>query len=183
PRSMQPFIELLKIVARPASVVFLVALLGVGLVLAFRRRTMRAARWYFVGVFAFYWVFTTPACSEWLVRRASASYPAIAAPADARGARTIVVLGAGNATIRAGGQALNEVSTTAALRMLEAVRLYRMLDHPTIIVSGGITGREPGAEPEAEALRDSALRLGVDPHHNGLGRTANHTREDATIIH
>src|SRR5262249_38598696 len=119
---------------------------------------------------------------EWLVRRASASYPAIAAPADARGARTIVVLGAGNATIRAGGQALNEVSTTAALRMLEAGRLYRMLDHPTIIVSGGMTRREPGAEPEAEALRDSALRLGVDPNHIVLEMTSTNTREEATII-
>ena len=179
---MQAIIEILKVVARPASVVFLLTAVGVGLVLAFRPRTARHARWYFVGVFAFYWVFTTPACAEWLVRQASGSYSAIATAADARGAQVIVVLGAGNSTIRAGGRFLNEPSITAALRLLEAVRIYAMLDRPTMIVSGGVTGREPGAAPEAEALRDAAVRLGVAPDHILMELESTNTREEAIVI-
>jgi hypothetical protein len=61
------FVEALKLVARPASLTFFLALLAIGVALAFWRRTQRVARWYLAAVFASYWVVASPACAERLV--------------------------------------------------------------------------------------------------------------------
>ena len=157
---IQQVVEVLKVIGRPASITFILFVLAVGVALAFRRRTERGARWYFVAVVAAYWVLSTPACAERLVEWAGRPYVPLAAAAEARGARIVVVLGAGNNTIQSRGFVLNEVTEEAALRVLEAVRLYRLLDRPTILVSGGITGREVGSAPEGDALRLRVNRFG-----------------------
>lgn len=158
---MQPFIEALKHFARPTSVHFIIAALSVGIVLSFVRRTQRYARWYFVALLAMFWIGSAPAVIEGLLRWKGSEYRPIASAAEARGASTIVVLGAGNDTIQARGGVINQVSWTAALRLLEAARVYRLLDQPTIIVSGGVTEPRPGARSEADAMRAVMIGLGV----------------------
>jgi len=179
---IQQAVEVLKVVGRPASIVFILFVLVVGIALAFRRRTERAARWYFVAVVAAYWMLSTPACAERLVEWAGRPYVPLAAAAEARGARIVVVLGAGNNTIQSRGFALNEVTEEAALRVIEAARLYRLLDRPTILVSGGITGREEGSAPEAEAMRRTAESLGVAPSDILVEEESKNTREESIVI-
>ncbi|PYR36148.1 MAG: hypothetical protein DMF93_20455 [Acidobacteria bacterium] len=179
---IQQVVEVLKVIGRPASITFILFVLAVGVALAFRRRTERGARWYFVAVVAAYWVLSTPACAERLVEWAGRPYVPLAAAAEARGARIVVVLGAGNNTIQSRGFVLNEVTEEAALRVLEAVRLYRLLDRPTILVSGGITGREVGSAPEGDALRRTAESLGVPASDILVENESKTTREESIVI-
>jgi len=179
---IQQFVEVLKVIGRPASITFVIGVLVVGVVLAFRRRTERAARWYFACVAALYWMLSTPVCAERLIEWAGRPYVPLATRAEARGARIVVVLGAGNNTIQSRGLVLNEVTEEAALRVLEGARLYRLLDRPTILVSGGITGREPGSAPEGEAMRKTAESLGVRPPDILVENESKTTREESIVI-
>src|SRR5262249_46679522 len=94
----------------------------------------------------------------------------------------IVVLGAGNSTIQAAGQAVNLVTWTAALRLLEAARLYTLLDRPTVIVSGGVTQRAIGARSEGDAMRSAILELGVPPDHVVVEEESKTTRDEAIVV-
>ncbi len=179
---MQAVVDILKLAVRPTSVTFFIGLLGVGVALAFVRRTARLARWYFVAVFLSLWMLTAPACAERLVAWRAGAIPTLATAADARGAAVVVVLGAGNMTFQARGLTLSEITWNGVFRVLEGARLYRLLDKPTIVVSGGVTGRDAGARPEAEAMRDAMLELGVPPDHIVLETESKNTREEAIII-
>jgi len=178
---MQSMIDAVKVFG-PAGVRFLILVLAVGVVLAFHRRTGRAARWYFALVLAGYWILASPACSEQLVRWEGGAYRPVANAAEARGARTVVVLGAGNYSIQSRGLSINQVSWEGALRLLEGARLYRLLDRPTIIVSGGVTQPETGAASEADAMRAAIVGLGVAPDHIVIEAESKNTRDEARII-
>jgi uncharacterized SAM-binding protein YcdF (DUF218 family) len=179
---MPRIVEFIKFVARPTSVAFLIAALALGVAVSFSRRTQRMARWYLVALLALYWLVSTPAFVERLILREQIRYQPLSSRADARGANLVVVLGSGNATIQAGGQSLNLVTLTAALRLLEAARVYRLLEHPTVIVSGGVTGREMGARPEADAMRRALLELGVPAERITMEAESKNTREEAIVI-
>jgi uncharacterized SAM-binding protein YcdF (DUF218 family) len=179
---MQAVLGVLKDFARPASLIFFVAVLAVGVALAFIRRTQRLARWYFAAVLATCWIVTSPAFAERLVQWRGGSYRQLASAADARGATVVVVLGAGNETIQARGLTLNRISWGGALRVLEGARLYQLLDRPTIIVSGGVTGHDEGARSEGEAMRNAILQLGVPADHVVIEAESKNTREEAIVI-
>jgi len=179
---MQAVLGFLKEFARPTSLSFFIGVVGVGVALAFIRRTQRLARWYFAAVVATCWIVTSPACAERLVQWRGRGYRPLTVAADARGATVVVVLGAGNDTIQARGLALNRISWGGALRVLEGARLYRLLDRPTIIVSGGVTGRDEGARPEGEAMRNAIVQLGVPADHVVIEAESKSTREEAILI-
>jgi uncharacterized SAM-binding protein YcdF (DUF218 family) len=179
---IQLFVETLKRFARPTSVVFLVASLAVGVFVSFRKRTQPLARWYFAALLVVYWMMSAPVLVEPILRWEQSRYPALATAAEARNARIIVVLGAGNATIQSAGQSLNLVTMTAALRLLEAARVYRLLDRPTVIVSGGVTGRNIGARSEADAMRRAILELDVPADRVMVEEESKTTRDEAIVI-
>ena len=58
------------------------------------------------------------------------------------GKKVVKFSNSGNATVQAHGLTLNQVPWIAALRLLEGARVYRLLGHPKIIVSGGVTDRD-----------------------------------------
>jgi len=175
-------VDAAKLFARPASLTFFIALLAIGVALSFWRRTQRGARWYFTAILVSYWVLASPACAERLVRWQGRAYQPLARAADARGARLVIVLGAGNSTMQFGDLVINQVSLGAALRLLEGARLYRLLDGPTILVSGGVTGRHAGARAEAEAMRNAIVQLGVPPDRVTIEGESKTTREEALLI-
>jgi uncharacterized SAM-binding protein YcdF (DUF218 family) len=179
---MQALVDTLKVVARPSSLTFLVAALSVGVLMSFMRRTQRIARWYFAALLAFFWIASAPACAERLTKWRSGGYRPIATASDARGATVVVILGGGNNTIQAAGRSLNQLTWTAALRVLEGARLYNLLDHPTIIASGGITRREEGWRSEGDALRAAILQLGVPADHVIVEAESQTTRDEARVI-
>src|SRR5262249_45882301 len=175
-------VDAAKLFARPTSLTFFVALLAIGVALSFWRRTQRAARWYFTALLASYWVLASPACAERLVRWQGRAYQPLASAAEARGARLVIVLGAGNNTMPFGDLAINQVSLGGGLRLLEGARLYRLLDGPTMLVSGGVTGRHEGARAEAEAMRIALVQLGVPSDRVTIEAESKTTREEALVI-
>jgi uncharacterized SAM-binding protein YcdF (DUF218 family) len=179
---METLVGVLKMSAPPSTVTFLIAVLAPGIALAFIRRTGRIARWYFAAVFLGYWICSTPACAERLVMWSAGDARPIMRVAEAGGARIVVVLSAGNQTLRVGDLSLNLPSLGTAFRVMEGARLYRLLDRPTIILSGGTTGTNPGARPEAEAMRDAILRLDVPADHVVLETESRNTREEALVV-
>jgi uncharacterized SAM-binding protein YcdF (DUF218 family) len=179
---MQTVVEILKQFARPTSVTFFIGLLGAGVALAFMRPTKRLARWYFAAVLATSWIVTSPACAERLIQWRGGNYRPLASAADARGATVVVVLGSGSETIEARGLTLNQVSRGGALRVLEGARLYKLLDRPTVIVSGGVTSSDEGARPEAEAMRAAILQLGVPDDHVVIETESKNTRDEAMLL-
>jgi uncharacterized SAM-binding protein YcdF (DUF218 family) len=179
---IEAIVDAAKLFARPASLTFFLALLAIGIALSFWRRTQRGVRWYFTAVLISYWVLASPACAERLVRWEGRAYRPLANAAESRGAKLVVVLGAGNNTMQFGDFVINQVSLGAALRLLEGARLYGLLDHPTILVSGGVTGRNEGARSEAEAMRNAIVQLGVPPDHVMIEAESKTTREEAIVI-
>ena len=175
-------IDQLKPFLRPSSTTFFVIVVAIGVALAFARRTQKFARWYFAVALGGFWIASTPACAERLMQREAARFPPLATPADARGASVVVILGSGNATIQAYGLTLNQVPYISALRLLEGARVYRLLGHPKIIVSGGVTDRDRGARPEAEGMRDAIVQLGVAAGDIIIEAESKNTREEASVV-
>ena len=179
---MDAILTVVKLVLRPGSVTFFMIVLAVGVMFSIGRRSGRAARWYFGSVLLAYWVFSTPACAERLMAWGGNGYRPLTRAADARGADVIVILGSGSATYQAGGQHVNVIAWQGALRVLEGARLYRLLQQPMVIVSGGVTSPVEGARPASEAMRDAIVQLGVPPDHVIMESESKTTRDEAMII-
>lgn len=175
-------LDFLKQSMRLGSIGLVLAILALGLLLFLLRRTRRWVGLYFAAAFGALWTLATPACAERLAASLDTRDRPLARIEDARGANTIVVLGAGSSTFHVGALAVTEPSPPAIFRVVEAARLYRMLDHPVVIMSGGPTDRHPGAAPESEALRDMAVRLGIPPERIELESRSLNTRDEAVEI-
>lgn len=179
---MPHIIDALKMSARPTSVTFVIVVLAIGVAMAFLRRTAPLARWYFLAAFAGFWMCSTPACVDRLIAWNSGDFRPLAHASDARGARIVVVLGGGHRAARVGDYVVNETSGTTPFRVIEGARLYRLLDHPTIILSGGNTGTDPMAPSESEAMRDAIVPLGVPADHLVLERESKNTLGQAALV-
>jgi uncharacterized SAM-binding protein YcdF (DUF218 family) len=181
--AMEAAAAFLKFQLRPASVTFVVAVLGVGVVLAWSRRTWRIAPFYWLLLLVGYTTLSTPVVAEWLVDQTSGGYPRLERAADAHGAHTIVVLGAGSRTFRDGSQAIDVPAPATVLRTIEGARLYHLLGAPTVILSGGVTDHAtPDARPESESMRAAIVRLGVPADHLVLESTSTTTRTEADAV-
>jgi uncharacterized SAM-binding protein YcdF (DUF218 family) len=132
-------------------------------------RTARRGRWWLLTLTLVYAGFSTRAgASLWLAPLRQHDAHVVDGPA-ARGASAVVLLTPSFVTFRARGFEDNEISGTGALRVLEAVRVYRLLDHPWMIAQG---------RPFAGALvRDRLIALGV-PRDRIILETASRTTAD-----
>src|SRR5438067_1923344 len=73
--AMETVAAFLKFALRPASVNFIVAALGLGVLLAWSRRTWRIAPFYWLLLLVGYTALATPVISDWLVEQTSGRYP------------------------------------------------------------------------------------------------------------
>ena len=132
---------------------------SVGTLLLYRKKDHgRAGRRLLTALVLCYWILSTPAAAVLLIRALSPEYPAVQTPADARGATAIVVLGGGMKRYRSRGVALTAGSREQSLRVLEAARVFHVLAHPWVIVSGSVGS--VGAT-ETDDMRNTLTRLGV----------------------
>ena len=144
------------------AVLPLVLALTLGLILLYIRRTARWGRHWLTAVTVGYWALATPAGSSSIAAPLTYGQRGLSSAADAQGAQAVVVLGAGIFSHRAGGLAIDDLAGSG-LRVLEGVRLYRLLGDPLLVVSGGNTLRVDPPRPEGAALREAAIGLGVPP--------------------
>jgi len=172
-----------KFALAPSSVLFVVIALAVGVLLTFSRRLWRVAPFYWLLLLVLYTAMAIPAVAEWLVELTSGDFPRLERAADARGAHTIVVLGAGSRTFRDGSEAIDIPYASTVVRSMEGARLYHLLGTPTVILSGGVTDLStPGARSESESMRGVLLRLGVPQEHLLLESVSTTTRTEAEAV-
>jgi uncharacterized SAM-binding protein YcdF (DUF218 family) len=175
-------LDFLKSNLRPAHITAVVVLLTPGTVMLFVPKLAHWGRRWLAAVLMFYALFSSQVGAGLLARTLSGGYRPIASADEARGAKAIVVLGSGSVNLRASGRQLTMVTAEAGLRVLEAARVYELLNGPLVIASGGITERDPAAVPESLALQRALLDLGVRPDRILLESESKNTRDEAVIV-
>jgi uncharacterized SAM-binding protein YcdF (DUF218 family) len=174
-------LDFLKATSRLASLPFIVTIFGVGVVLLNIRRTARAGRVWLTCVWVGFWLATTPAGSGLIAWPVSTGQRPIESRAEAQGATAVVMLGGGTVSHVAYGIGVDDLGASA-LRIVETVRVYRLLDNPLVIVSGGDTKHLTPPRTEASAYRDAAIRLGVPADRIVLEDRSQTTRDEALLL-
>src|SRR5207248_2265113 len=109
----------------------------------------------------FYSLLGLPIVSNALIQGLQADYARLQRPSDARGARVVVVIGAGVVSYAADGHTLHQLDRRTAYSVLEAARVNQLLDACWVIASGGIANTVSQTAPESEVMRDQLITLGV----------------------
>jgi uncharacterized SAM-binding protein YcdF (DUF218 family) len=179
--TLSSLVETFKAYLLPGSLSLLLLLASLGTILLFARtRWSRIGRWGLAAVLALYWLMALPFVAHSLSWTLGRGYRSIQSPSEAQGSQALVILGGGAATYEEAGAALSSMSDASALRALEGARLYRLLDPPWVIVSGGPSG--PRAEPESAILRRAMIQLGVPSDRILEEATSGNTYEQAVNV-
>jgi uncharacterized SAM-binding protein YcdF (DUF218 family) len=175
-------LDFLKENLRLSQTTCMLALLAPGAVMLFVPSLSRWGRRWVLALLAGYLALASQAGAGLFALSLSGGFRPIASSAEAGGARVVVVLGSGSVNLRASGRQLAVVTMDAGLRVLEAARLFELLNRPLIIVSGGVTERDGAAAPESMALRRALVELGVPADRIVLESESKNTRDEVVII-
>jgi len=104
---------------------------------------------------------STPIGASVLVAGLARGMTSVETVQQAKGADAIVVLGGGVQTASARGEILAQLQSTPSLRILEAMRLYKLLHPGVVIVSGGIADKRTELRPEAEQMANVLAQNGI----------------------
>jgi uncharacterized SAM-binding protein YcdF (DUF218 family) len=166
----------------PGSIPFLLGSFLMGLILLQWQHTRRWGKHWLWGLFLLYLGFSLPAVSRLLAAPLAMGFTPVQTVAGALGAQAIVVLDSSTRRYGSDGGRLELVDDSSALRALEAARVYRLLDAPLVIVSGGNIVQEMNWAPEASTLRDTLVTLGVPSKNIILDSDSQNTRAHATNV-
>jgi uncharacterized SAM-binding protein YcdF (DUF218 family) len=178
---LQPVVDVLKSDMRVASIASILLLVLVGVLLLYSKRRTWGRRW-LVGVVSAYWFISTPLGAGLLMRGLAGRYTAVQSRSDVPGASAIVVLGGGSFTFRAAGLSLDTPTMSSAFRLLEAARVYKLLDDPLIIASGGVVSPGGNPNPEGEMLGKFLVDLGVPAQRVVYETQSRNTLEQASQV-
>lgn len=163
----------------PGSIVFLLIAFMVGLVLSRRQRTRFLGYRWLWGLFFLYAGFSMPAISRLVAAPLAWGFAPLQKVEEARGAKAVVVLDGGTLRYHDSVNLVELPNSASIMRALEAARIYRLLGEPLVVVSGGNLGRKGAWAPEAAALRDLLVKLGVKPQRVILDSDSQNTRAHA----
>ena len=161
------------------------ALMVMGLLLLRSARWSRAGRILLASGVLLLLVLSNKQVGAALLRPLESQYPALpefapgaAVPAALAACRTIVVLGGGHADAT-GLPATEKLSSSALARLVEAVRIARMLPTASLLVSGPAAG---AGATHASVLATAAVSLGIDPRRIVQIDTARDTDDEVQEI-
>jgi uncharacterized SAM-binding protein YcdF (DUF218 family) len=141
-----------------------------------RARAPAASRWLGVTGFVLFWLLCTPAVVESLSAPLDERYPELAA-AETPAADAIVVLGGALSSPRAPRRQFTP--GMAAARVWFALELFRAGKAPRIVIAAGNQDPDDGNEPEAQAIADMLVAMGVPRDRLLLEGRSRNTRENA----
>lgn len=124
----------------------------------------------------------TPIGADLLVAGLAHGLTPMASRGEAGGADTVVLLSGGVETERADGVVLTQLSTTSALRVLEAARVYKLIGARLAIVSGGIGDKKLELRPEGEQMAAALVAAGVPAEHIAVDLLATNTFDHPRTI-
>ena len=170
----------LKELLIPGRTTFLIIALIPGVLLLYRRKDhgRAGAIWVTALVFS-HLALSIPIIAVSFVSALSPSYPPVRTVADARGATAIVVLAAGFETYRSRGDVYTASERQHALRIMEAARVYRVLDRPWVIVTGSFANERI---TESEYMALDLKNHGVDSDRIIEEPKAANTRDHALLV-
>jgi uncharacterized SAM-binding protein YcdF (DUF218 family) len=172
--------DLIKGFLVPGSISFLVLALAVGVTMLYGGEALgRWGRRALTVLAVVYWALSTQFVADWLSAGLVGGFRAIGDARAARGADTIVVLSVGSTTYRVNGQEVPELGKDTAFNVLEAARVYRLLGHPLVVASGGITDSADSRTADSEMMRDALVKLGLPADRIQLESRSGNTREQA----
>jgi uncharacterized SAM-binding protein YcdF (DUF218 family) len=102
--------------------------------------------------------------------------------ANARGARTVIVLGNGAVTYTDGESQLPALTRRTSFNVMEGARLYRLLGAPRLILTGGIVNPEVQKQSEAEQMAEAMRKLGVPADALALESNSRNTYEQSVRV-
>ena len=181
--SQTAFAALVRDLLVPGSVSFL--LLGATAAVAALYRGGRTAMWgrrALVLLLGGYWLLSLPFCAALLERGLGAGQLQLASKDAAAGTNTIVVLSGGGNSYGAPGLQIHTPSSATAMRTLEAIRIYRMLGEPLVILSGGIGDPQVTLAPESNVMQREMLLAGVPGVRLVLETRSQNTRDEAVEV-
>jgi uncharacterized SAM-binding protein YcdF (DUF218 family) len=118
------------------------------------------------------------AISDRLLRPLESRYPPVLNPAGLRDVRWVVVLGGGHnsdPTL----PVTSQIDESAAVRLVEGIRLHNMLPESKLVLSGG-TVFDP--VPHARVMADVAAAIGVDEQDVVLQTRSRDTKDEARFV-
>ncbi len=123
-------------------------------------------------------LFSYCAVSDIFLRPLEHKYPPLINLADVHGVKWVVVLGGGHIS-DPGIPATSQLSDASMARLVEGIRLYKMLPGSKLVVSGG-SGFDP--VPEAVIMADVARAIGVNGRDLVLESLSRDTKDEARLI-
>ena len=127
-----------------------------------RRPQAKAARRFLLFVALFYTLISIHAVSFVLTRPLIAGYHPVTAADVPPGPTAVVVLGFGSYSIQDwNGNEHSGPDVSLASRVLEAVRVYKMIDPHVVVASGGKRRADQYDEATGVVIRDLLVQLGV----------------------
>ena len=164
----------------PGTLVFFLIALVPGVLLLFRRKNGgRAGKIWISVLVGLYWVLSTPIAATVLVDVLTPDVTPVMSKADARGAAAIVLLASGMDVHRSRGGSYGAPTRDGSLRVLEAVRVYRVLGGVPIIATGGHGTRQYS---EAGLMAHQLEQLGVPPEDIIKEEQSTNTRDHAMLV-
>ena len=132
---------------------------------------------------AFYLLASTYAVTYFLSRLLVIGYAPFSKQHLPAGPSAIVVLGSGSFTAKDWDeQAFSIVDPSAAARVAEAARVYRLTQPLWVISSGGkVRPTDPGVAT-ALSMRDALVQLGVPPGRIMIETQSRNTHEEAVVV-
>ena len=94
----------------------------------------------------------------------------------------VIVLGGGTINLKSRGEIITLLITESALRSMEGIRLYEILEDPMMIVSGGANPFIGGGRPESELMGELLIDAGVPEDRLIFETLSQSTREQATKL-
>jgi uncharacterized SAM-binding protein YcdF (DUF218 family) len=175
-------LDLLKTDVRLGSPEVVVALLAALTLWLHVRPSPQAIRRVVLLLFFGHWLFSAPLGAQLLTAPLTRGLAPIQVPADAQGADVVVVLGGGANTYTAGGAVIGQLTPGSAFRVLEGVRLFRLLGAKRVIVSAGLPRPDLVVQAESRIMRDALLRAGIPAERIDEESASRNTHEQAVLL-
>jgi len=175
-------VDAVKTLLFNSSVLLPLLALGLGVVLLYRDRTRRWRGLPLILVLAALWTLSTPVVARWLVSTMSRGFAPLTPLERDSATPAVVVLAAGAHRYRSRGGQVDVITEPAALRVLEAARVYRLLKQPWVVVTGGALHAWPGSASEAQLMRDQLVQLGVPADRIVIEDKSQNTRDHGIYV-
>jgi uncharacterized SAM-binding protein YcdF (DUF218 family) len=168
--------QIAKHIMLPPACILLILIVGFGLSFWRFRRLGQVVLG--LGILSLYLLSIAP-IADLLVTPLESQYQPLS-PKQVPRTGTVVLL-SGGASATKGLPPTSRLTRSSTRRVLEAVRLYGLMDRPTIVISGG-SGNPLVEVSEAALMRELLLQLRIPPRHILMEDKSHNTFENAAEV-